>query len=309
MTSNNSCVALAQSNHRACSWRRPGWSVIELLVVIAIIALLLALLLSAIQQARESANRVACQNNLHQMGVALHDYADVKGVFPPGWTIPSWCLQPDGQLIPRVTLPPSWGWGAYLLPYLDLQPLYHEAGVAWRPFPNPADAFTQTALQIYRCPSDGGPTLNPQRLYYAMSNYRANPGPDPIPPGSLDYGGVIYPNSRIALPDITDGLSTTIAIGECKYSLAQAESAAIWPGFSSADDGFDVVAGTHADARISQGINGGAATWGSYHPGGANFLFCDGSVHFLHEGIDRQVLLWLSWRNDGHAINGSDYWQ
>ena len=61
-----------------------GFTLIELLVVIAIIALLIALLLPAVQQAREAARRTACKNNLKQIGLALHNYADVFGTFPPG---------------------------------------------------------------------------------------------------------------------------------------------------------------------------------------------------------------------------------
>jgi prepilin-type N-terminal cleavage/methylation domain-containing protein len=93
-----------------------GFTLIELLVVIAIIAILIALLLPAVQQAREAARRTQCKNNLHQIGIALHNYHDAFRILPPGQVTSVHWLQTDSTM---------WGWAAMLLPYLDQSPMYN----------------------------------------------------------------------------------------------------------------------------------------------------------------------------------------
>ena len=95
--------------------RQRGFTLIELLVVIAIIAILVALLLPAVQQAREAARRSQCQNNLKQIGLALHNYHDTHNQFPPG-------THETGDLKPEQRL----SWQAEILPYLDQAPAYHQ---------------------------------------------------------------------------------------------------------------------------------------------------------------------------------------
>src|SRR5262249_20909256 len=92
--------------------QRTGFTLIELLVVIAIIGILIALLVPAVQKIRESAARVQCKNNLKQIGLAFHNYHSTFSTFPPGFS--SRAATVDGP-----SQGPGWGWGAYLLPYLD----------------------------------------------------------------------------------------------------------------------------------------------------------------------------------------------
>ena len=96
--------------------RLRGFTLIELLVVIAIIAILIALLLPAVQQAREAARRTQCKNNLHQIGIAIHNYHDTFRIFPPGHVT---------SVHYDVTDNTMWGWAVMILPYIDQSPMYN----------------------------------------------------------------------------------------------------------------------------------------------------------------------------------------
>src|SRR5262245_49849103 len=98
--------------------RRRGFTLIELLVVIAIIAILIALLLPAVQSAREAARRVQCINNLKQLGIALHNYHDTVGSFPPGYLSVRNSTTFDNA-------GPGWGWAAHSLNQMEQASLYN----------------------------------------------------------------------------------------------------------------------------------------------------------------------------------------
>ena len=169
---------------------RRGFTLIELLVVIAIIAILVALLLPAVQQAREAARRSQCKSNLKQIGIGLHNYYDTFSVLPPGFVH----IHGTGN---TNTDKGNWGWGTFILPYMDQSALY-EALSPGEPDPavagsdgslaaaveNPTKrAEMQKKLAAFRCPSDTGPNLasvNYRRIeeqttttrhFLAMSNY------------------------------------------------------------------------------------------------------------------------------------------
>src|SRR5262249_3628446 len=127
-------------NHRA------AFTLIELLVAIAIISVLLGLLLPAVQKVRESADRASCQNNLRQMGLALHHFHGSYGVFPAGYLC-------ETRLDPNYTAP-GWSWAAQLLPYLEQEPLSRQLQFNL-PVEDPANLLGRTTvLRAFICPSD-----------------------------------------------------------------------------------------------------------------------------------------------------------
>lgn len=185
--------------------RRRGFTLIELLVVIAIIAVLIALLLPAVQQAREAARRTQCKNNLKQMGLAMHNYLDTHGTFPPGYL-----GYPAGNGGACSTINNTnhrgqgWGWGAYLLPFLDQGNLYSQLqpGVFQTVCDQPLGAaasltvgdpaLLRKTLAVFSCPSSADPDLITTRsspgqdgtctpgdfvgTFHAKSNYRGVSG-------------------------------------------------------------------------------------------------------------------------------------
>ncbi|WP_437230738.1 DUF1559 domain-containing protein [Planctomicrobium sp. SH661] len=265
---------------------RRAFTLIELLVVIAIIAVLIALLLPAVQQAREAARRSQCKNNLKQIGLGLHNYHDTHSVFPPGFVYESmtWPSIP-------TTKTNCWGWGVFLLPFIDQAPLYVSLNPQGGNLPA-ANTTTRTFLPVYNCPSDVGEKINPNFLSHGKSNY----------PISVR---ISHQNTNRRIRDITDGTSATILAGERARVYADGgrkSLGGIWLGMH-----YDTSTGYSGQARHPINTNwvGTAANfsstsatsswsgdgnntrdaWTSLHVGGAHFLLCDGSVRFLSENI------------------------
>ena len=159
---------------------RRAFTLIELLVVIAIIAVLVALLLPAVQQAREAARRSSCKNNLKQLGLAMHNYHDLHGVFP--CQMGRFTNNPGGLYPPNQTL--SLSWIAMALPFLDQAPLYNQlefvppAGVTWDRNNNHASANMQTiratVIPVTICPSAGHPNSTNGVVEGQANGYRWN---------------------------------------------------------------------------------------------------------------------------------------
>jgi prepilin-type N-terminal cleavage/methylation domain-containing protein/prepilin-type processing-associated H-X9-DG protein len=258
------------------SRRPPGFTLIELLVVIAIIAILIALLVPSVQKVREAAARTQCDNNLKQMGVAMHMYHDTYKMFPPAFTKVSVPLAPN-----QITN--NWGWSVMLLPFLEQDALYNTLNVS---AVNLAQSVTTNqAYPVFTCPSDPAPPTNAQIAAalggYGKSNYAVSE--------QVCDGGSTY-----RMTQITDGTSNTLMIGEREMTT---QIGAAWAGRDPATATGTVAVvgrpnwpintrqpGTYAADKAAGQCKSFA--WASLHLGGANFAFCDGSVRFLSEDID-----------------------
>jgi prepilin-type N-terminal cleavage/methylation domain-containing protein/prepilin-type processing-associated H-X9-DG protein len=264
---------------------RNGFTLIELLVVIAIIGVLIGMLLPAVQKVRGAANRVRCQNNLKQIGLAMHNYHGVNGSFPAGTTTPNG---------PTYYM----SWMTRLLPYLEQDAMWRTAQAAWitdnYPWHNPPHVDVATVNKSYICVADaremiasyaGGVTI-------AFTGYLGVSGTD-----SAVGDGVLYANSAVRFADITDGSSNTLLVGERPPS---ADLVYGWwyagAGQPSAYNGScDVVLGVQENNISISACAPGPYSftqgtipndcdqfhYWSLHEGGTNFLFADGSVHFL----------------------------
>jgi prepilin-type N-terminal cleavage/methylation domain-containing protein len=195
---------------------RRAFTLIELLVVIAIIAILIGLLLPAVQKVREAAARAKCQNNLKQIGLALHNYEGVYQKFPPAGVYPQGVASGD-----------SWSALARILPYVEQANIYVQVD-----FTQPAnvqDAVTRQRIPIYLCPSEikdepkpATSTSGPGAINRYPLNYAANVGTwmtwDPNT-GTGGDGAIIYtskPDGGTKTGAFTDGLSNTVGYAEVK---------------------------------------------------------------------------------------------
>jgi prepilin-type N-terminal cleavage/methylation domain-containing protein len=325
-------LASAQRMHFSCEGlvmqrsRQRGFTLIELLVVIAIIGILVALLLPAVQQARESARRTQCKNNMRNIGLAMHNYHDSHQQLPPGYIakIPQNITSSERSL---------WSWGALLLPQLDQSPLYQvlNPGPMWleQHLTTPQGlAALQTPLAVFRCPSDSGGGINEfddsvaepgnsnfynakvtsdgtDRIAISLSNYVmvANTSDSTTPPVLFSqYGpphGVGFQNSSVGFREMRDGSSNTLIVGERAFrfdDLTVGAGNAL--GFSAAtcasSGSWNIKSAQLAAVGIGyDGINYSATNrihqrrgFSSNHTGGAHFVLGDGSVRFISENID-----------------------
>jgi prepilin-type N-terminal cleavage/methylation domain-containing protein/prepilin-type processing-associated H-X9-DG protein len=299
--------------HLSCD-ARSGFTLVELLVVIAIIGILVALLLPAVQAAREAARRVQCSNNLHQMGVALHNYHNALRRFPVG-------IIPDNHTF----------WSASLLPYMEQDNLFRSLDFSqgWSSADHPNGRACATFLGFFRCPSANAPErMNVQGVPGRVPcNYLAvGSGTDTRESGSVsdhlglfNRNGVMYLGSSTRIASITDGTSNTLAIGEAIFSV-ETSGPDLDNGFPQIVDhwyiGSDGVVWYQTGMReVSEAIGstGVPLNWlnkdvsidakeigfSSRHAGGSYFVFADGHVQFVSEGIDATTYSALGTRDRG----------
>jgi prepilin-type N-terminal cleavage/methylation domain-containing protein/prepilin-type processing-associated H-X9-DG protein len=288
---------------------RPAFTLIELLVVIAIIAVLIALLVPAVQKVREAASRLACQNNLKQIGLAFHNYHGTNRAFPTGgW---DWNSPPtinNGQ--PAVGAQQQAGWGYQILPFI-------EADAAWRGGQATTDTgrilvAIGTPNPIFFCPSRRGP----QVVMFAHPDYM---GGVQAARALCDYGasnlertGVVDRYQPMTVANITDGLSNTLLAGDKRVNLARM-------GQPNTDDILGYTAGwddetmrqteylpmpDYTDPTTSDSI----ARFGSSHTGGFNAAFADGSVRNISYAIQKTTFSLIGNRSDGQPIPADFAW-
>jgi prepilin-type N-terminal cleavage/methylation domain-containing protein/prepilin-type processing-associated H-X9-DG protein len=296
--------------------RRKGFTLVELLVVIGVIGVLLGLSVPAVQQARESAARVSCLNNLKQIGLALHNYHASHGVFPPRRA--SRDLQD-----PNYTL----NWTALILPEIGEGALWATTETACRihpvsTFDNPPHVGLATVISTYVCPDDGrlsAPLRDSDGITAAYTSYLGVQGV------GIKFNGVLglppgFPGIR--LKAITDGSSQTLMVGErpppdtlqagwwyTYWHPAGAYANLYGPDGGGAIDSFtDVLDTCRGPYPFGPGRTDNPCDryhYWSFHPGGGNFLFADASARFFPYSAS-EIMVPLATRNGGELAQLPD---
>lgn len=303
---------------------RSGFTLVELLVVIAVIGILVGLLLPAVQAAREAARRMSCQNNLKQLGLALHNYESAFRVFPSGY-LHEFGPQGSSQ---RQANHKGLAWGAAMLPQLEQSGFYDQIDFDRPIWDDENRTIREIHLPVFICPSDiysvnqfvvRDDSVTPIEQY-ACATYAANWGPstatvnlDDTPEQSR---GVFYRNSRTQVAEVIDGLSNTLAFGERHNgpiplsdpttdghtTYENAWIAAVRDVDDNEDDhGHMVLFETQFRPNQLDGDDKGLF---SPHQGLAQFAFCDGSVHTISVNIDAEVYDALATRNEREVNEG-----
>ena len=286
-----------------------GFTLVELLIVIAIIGILVALLLPAIQAARETARRTSCQNNLKQIGLAVHGYYDVQNHLPPPKVGAGQFNKLGGTFVA-------------LLPFLEESDRF-DAYDASKNVDDPHNLpITAQAIDLYLCPS----MVLPRQVPEPASDERLGPGSYIISTrtdyaNSADLDGAFEnPTSdgsySLGMRQITDGTTKTLLVGEINYGIREM----IWTSFAGLSGspkwgdqtwahGYWALAWGHMSSRFPELYNNSTQyappnsdrVFRSDHSGGVQFLMLDGSVQFLSENTSPDVRRALVTRAGGEA--------
>jgi len=316
--------------------KHTGFTLIELLVVIAIIAVLIALLLPAVQAAREAARRAQCINNLKQLTLATHNYLSSQTVFPQGiqwqydyhgtgcWTSGS-CLAALTMFMEQVNVFNATNFSVNM--YNEPNTTISSIGISSLLCPS-----DPVIANPYTYPAGAVPTLPGTILPMRFTSYGANAGEffifdqtnAPVPmncqvasadsaPGEQQMNGIVYYLSHVTLQGITDGTSNTFAFGERAHGKFPAGDVNCWNWWTSGNYGdtmfctlFGINTWKQAPFNVLApkcytitGPDEFVSSLGSFHPGGANVSFCDGSVRFIKESIS-------SWRINPATLGSGD---
>ena len=287
----------------------PGYTLVELLVAIGVIAVLTGLILPAVQKVRAAAARSACQHNLRQLTLGLHQYHDGFNGLPPGHESGTAALRP------RM---PYASWHIRITPYLDQDAVWQQAvqDFVSAPYNNPVHRGEKTIIPSFSCPADGRLTsLQAEYLTrrpMGFTNYLGVSGTN-----LTTRDGVLYLDSNTQFTHVSDGVSQTILVGE-RPPMGRFAYGNWYIAFGEKGEG---AADQHLGTReLAVYMTPQVCTIGPYqfgpgglqnpcddfhfwslHPGGANFAFCDGSVRFMAYSAD-QVLPALATRAGGEVI-------
>lgn len=283
--------------------RRRGFTLIETLVVVAIIAVLAGLLLSSVHQVRQAAARISCRNNLRQIGIAAHHCHDSTGRFPPGvlrnLPVSTLFIQPPAPApfndVGRYG--DYWPWTVFLLPYLEQQAVYDSINWQTRPWFQDVGAIKMTVFLCTQDLRDNSTYLLLDRQLRAMS-YQGISGTD-----QFAYDGIFCVNRALKSSQIMDGLSNTLMVGERPPTQNAwygwwPGGMGVWPYQGTADTILGVTdriiptdpAESFRPGPTSDTSYADIMHYWSYHPGGAHFLFADGTVRFCTYGCDLSAL-------------------
>jgi prepilin-type N-terminal cleavage/methylation domain-containing protein/prepilin-type processing-associated H-X9-DG protein len=320
---------------------RRAFTLIELLVVIAIIAVLIALLLPAVQAAREAARRMQCVNNLKQIGLAQHNYHLQTNCFPPGYLslMDPVTFDNDGpgwgwlaRSLNQMEQVPLFNSINFVLG-VEFPDNQTSRLTTIASFFCPSDAWRQDIFTVVDSTTTGtmpgAPICNVASSNYVGSVGSGDPSSlypwiidsDDGPPGRDNGNGIYFRNNVITIAQILDGTSQTFLAGERSQNLSRASwtgavtNAAVPLVALQAEAGLDPEGGgalvlSHTGEghgpNAPSGLAHGDQYW-SLHPGGANFVFCDGSVRFIKEQVGFTIFQSLATRAGGEILSADQF--